>query len=125
MPDEARCPADVVDFIDSCAIFPNGRNDDDVDAWSQCMNWLRSQDHRTGPDVELFPNRKKVELVLVRCPSCRGLRAMSVRWADASVMCRECSRGEVVHRWTFCSFWVERFTMEEIDEMASAIWGTG
>jgi predicted phage terminase large subunit-like protein len=43
MPDEARCPADVVDFIDSCAIFPNGRNDDDVDAWSQCMNWLRSR----------------------------------------------------------------------------------
>lgn len=43
MPDEARCPADVVDFIDSCAIFPNGRNDDDVDAWSQAMNWLRSR----------------------------------------------------------------------------------
>ena len=43
MPDESRCPADVVDFIDSCAIFPNGRNDDDVDAWSQCMNWLRSR----------------------------------------------------------------------------------
>lgn len=43
LPDESRCPADIVDFIDSCAIFPNGRNDDDVDAWSQCMNWLRSR----------------------------------------------------------------------------------
>lgn len=43
MPDEANCPANVVDFINSCAIFPNGPNDDDVDAWSQCMNWLRSR----------------------------------------------------------------------------------
>ncbi len=43
MPDESRSPADTVDFIDSCAIFPNGKNDDDVDAWSQCMNWLRKR----------------------------------------------------------------------------------
>lgn len=43
MPDEANCPADVVDFINSCAIFPNGPHDDDVDAFSQCMNWLRSR----------------------------------------------------------------------------------
>jgi len=43
MPDEANCPADVVDFINSCAIFPNGSHDDDVDAWSQCMNWLRTR----------------------------------------------------------------------------------
>jgi len=43
LPDERRCPAFVTDFIDSCAIFPNGRHDDDVDAWSQCMNWLRAR----------------------------------------------------------------------------------
>lgn len=43
MPDEANCPADVVDFINSCAIFPNGPHDDDVDAFTQCMNWLRSR----------------------------------------------------------------------------------
>ena len=43
LPDERRCPAEVVDFIDSCATFPNGKYDDDVDAWSQCMNWLRSR----------------------------------------------------------------------------------
>ena len=43
MPDEKRFPADVVDFIDSAAMFPNAKNDDDVDAWSQCMNWLRSR----------------------------------------------------------------------------------
>jgi len=57
MPDESRCPADVVDFIDSCAIFPNGRNDDDVDAWSQCMNWLRSQ--HVAPARAWVPSRVK------------------------------------------------------------------
>jgi predicted phage terminase large subunit-like protein len=56
MPDESRCPADVVDFIDSCAIFPNGRNDDDVDAWSQCMNWLRS---RSGTPARTWSSFKR------------------------------------------------------------------
>ena len=40
MPDESRCAAEILDFIDSCALFPNARYDDDVDAWSQAMNWL-------------------------------------------------------------------------------------
>ncbi len=43
MPDEHRCSADIVDFIDSCAVFPNGKNDDDVDAFSQAINWIRSR----------------------------------------------------------------------------------
>lgn len=43
MPDDGRCPADVLDFVDSCAMFPNAKHDDDVDAWSQAMNWLRSR----------------------------------------------------------------------------------
>lgn len=43
MPDEKHCSAEINDFIDSCALFPNATNDDDVDAWSQCMNWLRSR----------------------------------------------------------------------------------
>lgn len=34
---------EIHDFIESCAVFPNGKHDDDVDAWSQAMNWLRSQ----------------------------------------------------------------------------------
>ena len=57
MPDESRCPADVVDFIDSCAIFPNGRNDDDVDAWSQCMNWLRSRTNQPARTLSSFKLR--------------------------------------------------------------------
>lgn len=40
MPDDDRNAAEITDFIDSCAVFPNGTHDDDVDAWSQCMNWL-------------------------------------------------------------------------------------
>ncbi len=43
MPDESRCSADIVDFINSCAVFPNGRNDDDVDSFTQAVNWIRSR----------------------------------------------------------------------------------
>lgn len=43
MPDETSLSAEIGDFIDSCAQFPNATHDDDVDAWSQCMNWLRSR----------------------------------------------------------------------------------
>lgn len=35
--------ADITDFINNLAVFPNAAHDDDVDAWSQCMNWLRSR----------------------------------------------------------------------------------
>jgi predicted phage terminase large subunit-like protein len=43
MPDESRCSADIVDFVNSCAVFPNGRYDDDVDAFTQAVNWIRSR----------------------------------------------------------------------------------
>ena len=59
MPDESRCPADVVDFIDSLAGFPNARYDDDVDAWSQCMNWLRSRTQAPARTWSSFKARKK------------------------------------------------------------------
>lgn len=41
--DEARTPADVVQFIANCAAFPNGSHDDDVDAWATMINWKRSK----------------------------------------------------------------------------------
>lgn len=44
--DEHKSPADIADFISSCAIFPHGANDDDVDAWSQAQNWLRGRSVR-------------------------------------------------------------------------------
>ncbi len=40
---EALCPADVADFIANAALFPNATHDDDVDAWSMAMNWLRTR----------------------------------------------------------------------------------
>ena len=40
---EAMSPSDVVAFINNAALFPNAQHDDDVDAWSQCQNWLRGR----------------------------------------------------------------------------------
>ncbi len=42
-PDEKRTSADVVDFVNECGTFPHGRYDDQVDAWSQAMNWIRNR----------------------------------------------------------------------------------
>ena len=52
--DDGRTAADIIDFIESCALFPNATHDDDVDAWSQCMNWLRSRPARRGRTASAF-----------------------------------------------------------------------
>lgn len=47
----AETPADVNGLIENFARFPNAAHDDDVDAWSQMINWLRgraTQPVRTG-----------------------------------------------------------------------------
>ena len=41
--DEGLTPANVAAFVASCAKFPRGAHDDDVDAWSQMINWLRGR----------------------------------------------------------------------------------
>ena len=41
--DEHMSPDDVVEFVANCARFPHGKHDDDVDAWSQFGNWIRSR----------------------------------------------------------------------------------
>jgi predicted phage terminase large subunit-like protein len=61
--DSSLGPASVIsseirDFIESCAVFPNGKNDDDVDAWSQCMNWLRSKVVAPGRTSSAFKRRR-------------------------------------------------------------------
>jgi hypothetical protein len=74
--------------------------------------------------VELQKQKKPDPLVLVRCPSCQGLRGVSVSNArQYGGRCKDCKRGKVVPRVTFCSFWAERFSTEEITQMAKAIWG--
>lgn len=50
-PDESQCPAFVVSLVDECALFQldgsHDSHDDQVDAWSQTMNWLRER--QTAP----------------------------------------------------------------------------
>lgn len=41
--DPARTPADTQLFIEECAVFPNGQNDDQVDAFTQAINWLTAR----------------------------------------------------------------------------------
>jgi predicted phage terminase large subunit-like protein len=41
--DASSSPADVADFIANAARFPNATHDDDVDAWSQLINWMRGK----------------------------------------------------------------------------------
>lgn len=48
---------------------------------------------------------------------------MSVRNRDSRAHCSECRRGKVVTRTQFHNYWLQRFTLAEIDEMAHAIWG--
>lgn len=57
LPDDDRNAAEIVDFIDSCANFPNARYDDDVDAWSQGMNWLSSRPIRKSRVYSSFAGR--------------------------------------------------------------------
>jgi predicted phage terminase large subunit-like protein len=40
---EHRTPEDVAKFVANCARFPHGKHDDDIDAWSQFGNWIRSR----------------------------------------------------------------------------------
>lgn len=38
-----RTDQEIQKFIEECAIFPNGAHDDQVDQWSQCINWVRAR----------------------------------------------------------------------------------
>ena len=41
-----QAPDWVASFIEEAATFPNGKHDDQVDAFSQAMNWARGHTHR-------------------------------------------------------------------------------
>jgi len=43
--DSAQTPGWVQDFIEECAQFNRGANDDQVDAWSQAINWVNANPH--------------------------------------------------------------------------------
>jgi predicted phage terminase large subunit-like protein len=44
--DAGNTPADISSMIENFSRFPNGQHDDDVDSWSQVINWLRKKQTR-------------------------------------------------------------------------------
>ena len=76
----------------------------------------------TVPHLELVQGEEAV--VTVRCPECKGLRSIDRRHLTRqSATCKECLAGKVVQRTKFHNYWLQRFTMAEIRQMAQAIWG--
>jgi predicted phage terminase large subunit-like protein len=53
-----QASADVIDFIEELAVFDNGRYDDQVDAWSQAMIWIRNRPMRRGRTASPFKRRR-------------------------------------------------------------------
>lgn len=63
-PDETLGPAriasaDIMEFINELKDFPNSTYDDQVDAWSQAMNWLRSKVAPAGRTHSAFGRRRR------------------------------------------------------------------
>jgi hypothetical protein len=55
---------------------------------------------------------------------CKGLwEAYSRHVARSGKVCGECRSGKVITRSKFHRYWTSRFTHQEIEEMAKAIWG--
>lgn len=66
---------------------------------------------------------RESEVVLARCPSCDGLKVVTVRRARDKKLCVDCRSGRVVYRGDFFAFWRERFDDETLQEMARHIFG--
>lgn len=43
---DVQTPPEIANFILNCSRFPNAAHDDDVDAWSQMVNWMRGKQSR-------------------------------------------------------------------------------
>lgn len=57
----------VTDFIEECAVFPNGTHDDQVDAMSQALNWLENRSGGVSTQSRLpqpKPQIRRGDLVL-------------------------------------------------------------
>lgn len=63
--DVSSTPAWVQDLIESCAVFPNGQHDDDVDALTMGLNWARARSGRAwgGKPGGRLPQPEKLRLV--------------------------------------------------------------
>ena len=62
-PDESSSPALTISLVEECALFQidgsHDCHDDQVDAWSQCMNWLRSRQTQPARTYSSFKIRRK------------------------------------------------------------------
>ena len=62
-PDERSCPAFTISLVEEAALFQvdgsHDSHDDQVDAWSQCMNWLRSRQTQPARTYSSFKIRRK------------------------------------------------------------------
>ena len=62
-PDERSCPAFTISLVEEAALFQvdgsHDSHDDQVDAWSQCMNWLRSRQVSPARTYSSFKIRRK------------------------------------------------------------------
>ena len=78
-------------------------------------------------DFESFQSqkaRRSEGVVLVYCPSCGNPHVLSARHARRHTVCKPCSHGRSQEPISaYYSFWLERFSREEIQQMAKAIWG--
>ena len=78
----------------------------------------------SGAHLELLQDEKAPQPpATVRCPSCGGLRSIAYRNRDTPAFCPSCRKGKVVRMSQYHNYWLKRFTREEIEAMAKAIWG--
>jgi hypothetical protein len=55
---------------------------------------------------------------------CKGLRSVAARHVTRNgKVCKDCRSGKVISRSQFHNYWTVRYSLEEIQEMARAIWG--
>lgn len=73
-PDEERTPAWVLSFVDEAALFDNAPHDDQVDAWSQAMNWLRSRSPQPLRTASALRNVTRVSNPFLRRQARSGVR---------------------------------------------------
>jgi hypothetical protein len=74
-----------------------------------------------GPHLLLVQSAEEVETV--RCPTCKGLRSVAKRHVTRNgKVCLDCRNGKVIPKSQFHNYWLARFSMEEIEEMARQIW---
>lgn len=81
----------------------------------------KTEDFEPLPEKKLRPSEG---ITVVHCCSCGSPYVLSLRHARRGTICKPCSFGHTPEPIaSYHSFWLERFSTEEIRQMATAIWG--